>query len=420
MVRLLGFKEKKNVKEALEKILNSVKVKINDYEVVHIEKAVGRILAEDVVSGIDVPHFNRSAVDGYAVRAEDTFGASKDNPLLLRVSGRVEIGETVKLKLKKGEAIRVSTGSILPEGSNAVLKLEDTEKIGEYIEVYKSVAPGENVSKIGEDVKKSEVVLRKGTVIEPHDLGLLATLGIMKVKVFRKPKVAIFSTGNELVPIGEKAREGQVVETNRLVIGAALKQLGCEVLDLGIVRDDVDLIKEKIKFGLEKADALIVSGGTSVGGKDLVPEAVSKLGKMLVHGIAMKPGMPTALAVSNGKPIFMLPGFPVAAIISFYTFIPPVIEKIMGFKFVKREWEKVKVKVERRIPSTPGERTFVRVLVKKIGNEFFAEPIRISGSGIMSSIVRANAIIVIDEEKEGLEKNEEAEAILIRPILEKF
>jgi len=420
MVKLFGFKEKKNVDEALKLFLNEVKVKISEKESLNIEKAVGRILAEDIFSSVNVPHFNRSAVDGYAVKAEDTFGASKANPILLKLSGKVEIGEKSNLKIEKGQAVRVSTGSMLPKGTNAVVKLEDAEEIGEYIEIYKSVAPGENVSKIGEDIKAGEIVLKKGTIIEPHDLGLLATIGVTKVKVLRKPKVAIFSTGNELAPIGSKVEEGQVIETNRLTISAALNEMGCEVVDLGIVKDNIDLIEGNIKIGLKMADAVIISGGTSVGGKDLVPEAIQRVGKLIVHGISMKPGMPTGLAVANGKPIFMLPGFPVAALVSFYTFVPRVIEKMVGFRTVKKKWEKVKVILERRIPSTPGERTFVRVLIRKENNKFIAEPVRISGSGIMSSMVKANAIIIVEEEKEGIEKGEEAEAVLIRPILEQL
>lgn len=302
---------------------------------------------------------------------------------------------------------QVWTGNPLPKGADAVVMLEDTKKMGEELEVWVSVAPGENVSKRGEDIKKGTVALKAGTRLKPQHLGLIAALGKAEVKVFEKPKVAILATGNELVEAGAKPREDQIFETNRLILSALCHELAAEPVDLGIAKDHLDEIMDRLKRGLEVADAIITTGGTSVGISDLVPEAVNKLGKpgVIVHGIAMRPAMPTALAVVNGKPIMVLSGNPVAAMIGFEVFAKPVINALMGLK--KEEPRPVvKAKMTKRITTTLGRKTFVRVRVFKSGGEYFAEPISARGSGIISTMTRANGYVVAPENVEGLDEGE--------------
>jgi molybdopterin molybdotransferase len=244
-------------------------------------------------------------------------------------------------------------------------------------------------------------------------LGLIAALGIVEVKVVEKPKIAILATGNELVEIGGKRREGQVFEVNRLILSALCRELDVKPVDLGIAKDDVEEISQKIKKGFENADIIITTGGTSVGILDLVPEAVNKIGKpgVLVHGIAMRPAMPTALAVADGKPVIILSGNPVAAMVGFEVFARPLICRMLGLK--KEESRLiVKAKTTKRVSTALGRKTFVRVHVFQHNGEFFAEPISARGSGIISTMTRANGYVVVPENREGLEKGESVLAIL--------
>ncbi len=417
-VRMKGFKERIDVETALKLFFEKADLKKLESEEVSLWEAYERVLAEDIIAEVDIPHFNRSAVDGYAVRSMDTFGASKTNPILLRVVGEVEIGDKPSVKVGKGEAVRVATGAPLPEGCDAVVMIEYTSKLDDTtVEIYKAATPGGNVSRIGEDVKAGELILKKGTILQPQDVGMLAALGKTRIKVVRKPRVAVLSTGNELIEPGNKPDVGQIVDVNRFTIASAVKEIGGEVVDLGISRDDTGELESKLKEGLASADMVIVSGGTSVGARDLLPEVVNRMGEVIVHGVSMKPGMPTALAVVNGKPVILLPGFPVAALIAFYTFVPRILQRMMGIEVVRQKWNVVKAKVTRRIPSNAGVRTFTRVVVKEVDGEYVAEPLRTSGSGVLSSMIKANGLIVIPEDKEGVEEGEEFEVILIRPIL---
>ena len=413
MVRLKGFKERIMVRDAI-KALEGVSFKRIDSEIVEITKACGRILAEDVIAKYNVPHFDRSAVDGYAVVAEDTFGANLNNPVMLKIVGEVEMGEK-PIEMSRGMAVRVSTGSALPKGANAVVMLEYTKEIGEFVEIYRPVVPFENVSKEGEDVKAGEIVLKAGEILQPQDIGVLASLGYSKVKVLRRPKVVIVSTGNELVEIGEKLDVGKVVNSNAYMLSCALKTYNCEPSIYGIVRDDFDELRKALIQALNVSDCVITTGGTSVGKGDLVPEVVKELGEIVFHGISIKPGMPTGLGVVDGKPVLMLSGFPVACLIGFELIFPHVLAKLTGVRVVKRRGEVVKAKLKRRIPSKAGVRTFARVIYR----DGFAEPLMTSGSGILTSMVRANGIVVVPEEKEGFEEGEVVDVILVRDLVER-
>jgi molybdenum cofactor synthesis domain-containing protein len=415
-IRGKGFKKMEKASEALSKLKAYVSFK-PEIEEVSLEEAYGRILAEDVISKIDVPNFDKSAMDGYAVIAEDTYEASIFNPILLKIIGKNPIGEEPKVYLNHGEAVEVSTGSPLPKNANAVILLEWTKKVSEdLIEVYHSVHPWENVTRIGDDLRKGEVVLKKGVKLLPQDIGVLKVLGLEKIKVFKKPKVALISTGDELVESIKDLKPFKVIDVNKPILTGMIIESGGEPLDLGLAKDDFNEIKMKIKEGLEKADMIVLTGGTSVGEKDLVPEAINSLGfpGVISHGIAIRPGGATCLGVLNGKPVFGLSGYPVAAIIGFKLFVKPLIQIFLGSS--QDLMVKLRVKAARRIPSPPGVKSFVRVIIKKFGKNYLAEPISTSGSGILSSIVKANGIIEIPEESEGIEEGEEVEAYLFRPI----
>lgn len=414
-VRGKGFSKHIRVSDALDKYFNHVELNFDHIETVPLMESAGRVLAEDVVSDRDIPHFDRAAMDGYAVRAEDTFGASMDNPFILSVSNKVDIGDHKPVKIARGEAARIATGAAMPEGSNAVVMIEYTQELSNSVEIYKTVTPAENVSLAGEDVHTGDKILKKNTVLQPQDVGMLAALGMKEVSVRRKPVVAVLSTGNELIEPEDGLDRGKVIDVNRYCIVSALKMLGVEVLDCGIHRDNREEIKDALTSAVQNADMVVASGGTSVGEKDLLPEVVTDMGEIIVHGVSTKPGMPVALCHIDGKPVILLPGFPVAAMVAFYNFVPSILEKMLNTCI----WEKkyIKAKAGRRIPSTEGVRTFTRVTIEfGDGGEYIAQPIRTSGSGILSSMVKAHGFAIIPEDSEGVEKDEEVEVLLLRNI----
>jgi len=407
--RLKGFQKLTSVDEALQTFLAKAQFKKLNTVVVPLHSALNRILAENVIAEEDLPRFDRSAVDGYAVRAEDTFEASQFKPKILRITDREEIGGK--------QAKQVWTGNLIPKGANAIVMLENTKQINNELEVWITITPNENVSKKGEDIRKGEVAVKAGTRLKPQHLGLIAALGIAEVKVIEKPKIAILATGNELVKIGDKPQDTQVLEVNRLILSALCRELDTEPVDLGIAKDDIDEISGKIKIGLEMADIVITTGGTSVGISDLVPEAVNKIVKpgVIVHGVAMRPAMPTALAVANGKPIIILSGNPVAAMIGFEVFTRPLICKMLGLKNEELR-HLVRAKLTKKVSTTLGRKNFVRVRVFQRNEEFFADPVSVRGSGMISTMVKANGYVVVPENREGLDEGEYVLACLFDSI----
>ena len=398
MIRLRGFKELTPIEKALKLFFDAVKPRKLESELVPVQEAYGRITAKDIIASRDLPPFNRSAVDGYAVRAEDTFEASPFQPKILKITEGKEV--------RQGEAKLIWTGNPLPRGSNAVIMIEHTKKLSENeIAVLRAVAKWQNVSMKGEDVKAGETAIKAGVRLRPQHLGLLAALGIEKVEVTRKPKVAILATGDELAELGHELVENKIIETNRLVISWLCRELGAEPIDLGLVGDNEPAIREKILKGVEKADVIITTGGTSVGKSDLVPLAIQNIEQsaIVAHGIAMRPAMPTALAIVSNKPAIVLSGNPVAAMIGFEVFARPLILKMLG---LKEERPKLKAKITRRVAGVLGRKVFLRVKVYERNGEFYAEPIRTTGSGIFTTMTNANGYVIIPENREGLEENE--------------
>ena len=398
MARLEGFEKLTGVDEALSTFLKQLKLERLEPIQIPVHEALRRVAAEDFVAKTDLPPFDRSAVDGYAVRAEDTFEASQFSPKVLKVTEGDRVG--------RKETRPVWTGNPLPKGADAVVMLEHTKRVQDRIEVWTPLTPGENVSKRGEDVRKGEVAVEAGTRLQPHHLGLLAALGATRVSVVEKPRVAVLSTGDELVEPSRKSKPNQIVDVNRLILSCMCLELGAEPLDLGIARDNVNEIRVKVEEGVKRADVTITTGGTSVGYADLVPAAVNQIGKpgVVVHGIAMRPGMPTALAILHGKPVLILSGNPVAAMIGFEVFARPVLLRLLGIKSEPRPM--VKARIIRRVAAALGQRVFLRVHTFERDGEFFADPVRVKGAGVLSTMTKANGYVIIPESREGLDEGE--------------
>ena len=410
-----GFKEATKIEDARRIFYEALPSKSSPSELVPVPEALNRILAEDVKAETSVPSFDKAAMDGYAVVAEDTFGASQTNPSLLRMIGESKIGETPRILLHRGETAAIATGAPVPQGANAVVMIENTKRLDTgYVEVYSAVAPGENVSQVGEDVRQGTVVLEIGRKLKPPDLGLLVALSRRSVRVVRKPRVGVLSTGNELS--AGKSSGGKIVDVNRPTLMAMVEECGGMPVDLGIAKDDPKQISQKVTQGLTSADLVLVTAGTSVGKGDLVPDVINALGKpgMLVHGIAMRPSLPTGLAVVNGKPVVSLPGLPVSAMFAFSTFVQPLILKMLGAE--PDPQAKIRARTTKRIVGVPGFRTFIRVRVKEEDGKLVAEPLRTPGSGVLTTLTRANGIVVVPENVEGFDEGAEIEVQLFRPV----
>jgi molybdopterin molybdotransferase len=399
LARLKGFQKLTFIDDALLTWLNVLQVRKHREVAVPLDEALNRVLARDVIAQGDLPRFYKSAVDGYALRAEDTTGASQFNPVTFNLTEFAEIDSK--------QAKQVWTGNPLPKGADAVVMIENTKRSDGKLEVWVQLAVGGNVSKKGEDVKKGENIMKAGTHLKPYHLALLAAMGNSKVKVVEKPRIAILATGNELAEVGSKPSENQIFESNRIMLSAMCRELGVEPVDLGIAKDDADEIAEKLKIGLQNCDAVITSGGTSVGGLDLVPDVVNNFGKpgVVVHGVALRPAMPTALAVLDGKPVMILSGNPVAAIIGFEVFARPLICKMLG---MRREEPRplVNAVMTRKVATTLGRKTFVRVRVTQKNGEFLAEPVSARGSGAISTMTRGNGFVIVPENREGVTEGE--------------
>ena len=415
----MGFKETKTVDQVLNEVIKYIRHVPRVVEVT-ISEALNKYLAEDITARFDVPGFNRSAVDGYAVRSIDTFGASPTNPIMLRVVGFMAVGDDPsKYSLNPGEAVEISTGAPLPINADAVVMYEDTRRSGDYVEILRPVPPMGNVSRRGEDVKANEVMYRRGMKILPWDLGVLASMGVYRVKVF-SPRVAIISTGNELVEVTDTPASGpppgRVINSSRFVIEGLLKSLGCEPNYLGIVGDDEDRIAKVVSDALRDHDAVITTGGVSVGKVDYTIRAVSRLNpEYLNHGLSIRPGRPNSIAVVNGKPVFMLSGFPVAAATGFDVLVRPVLLHMMGATDDPRPV--IRGVLTRRVSTPVNTRSFVRVRAY-LGRDgrVYVEPLALTGSGILSTLVRGNGILVVPENREGFDEGDEVEVTLIRPL----
>jgi molybdopterin molybdotransferase len=372
-------------------------------EVRELFEALHYVIAEPVTAKENVPGFDRSTVDGYAVRAKDTFGSSETMPGFLTVAGEVKMGEVPDTAVRPGQAVYVPTGGMLPDGSDSVIMIEHVEDVDGLLNTYKQVAPGENVIRAGEDIRAGEVLLDKGTKLRAQELGALASLGITHVTVYRKIKAGYLSSGDEIVPYQTKALQvGQIRDINGLTITGLANDWNVEVVYGGIVKDDYEEFSRRARELYEQVDCLIMSGGSSVGAKDYTTEVIQSLGEpgVFVHGISIKPGKPTILAVANGKPVIGLPGHPASAMIIFKLFGERVLHKLSGEK-LGRKPDRVFARITKNIPSSMGRSDYIRVRLEERDGEWWAEPI-IGKSGLITTLVKSDGIVEISSEKEGV------------------
>ncbi len=393
------FKSLMTYNEAVEKILE--KVDSLGVEEISLEKCFDRIVGRDLEAKMDVPPFDRAAMDGFAVIGEETFGTSTQSPIIFKLVK--EEGDKI-FKMGEKLAVEVMTGAPVPNGANAVVRVEDAKRIGETIEIYRQVVPGKNVSTKGEDVKKGELIVIKGKKLKAADMAILAACGYYEVPVMIQPKVAILSTGSEIVPPYMPLEFGKVYDSNSYAIASLVKECGGIPVIMRVVSEEKDDIRSAILNTIETSNVIVTSGGTSVGKKDAVPEVIDEMGRLLFRGVNIKPGKPTCFGLINNKPVFGLPGFPVSAMISFKAFVIPALLKILGAN-ERRIWPKIRAKISRNIPSVLGRRDYVRVKLEYEENRGvlpYAIPVRAGGSGIISSMSVANGYVVIPENVEGI------------------
>ncbi len=389
-----GFTRLIKLDNALRIVLSRVRMVCS--ETVRFDRALGRVLAEDVASKVDVPPFDRSAVDGYAVRAVDTFGASQRRPARLRVVGSIKIGSPTKLRVQKGDAAKIMTGAPMPRGADAVVMVEHTRVKGRQLEVFKPLTRGKNDSMRGEDVRKGKVVLKRGHQLRPPDIGMLASTGHLQVRVARKPRVAILATGGELRKPGERLKGAQITDVNSYSLAAAVARCGGLPGRLGIVPDRLKSIRQAL-LRARSYDATIISAGSSVGERDLVPNAIGEVGKILFHGVAIRPGAPTAFGIVEGKPVFALAGFPVSSLVAFDLLVRPALRAMQGLP-PNRGYPRVRAKLARKVSSAPGRARVLRVGLREERGGLLAEPIQISGSSMLSTITSADGFVIVPED----------------------
>ncbi len=399
----------------LEKVFEYIATfPVVESETVYIDKATKRILAQNIRSEEDVPGFSRSTMDGYAVCAASTFGATEGNPAYLTINGAISMGENPAARVVPGSAIRISTGGMLPDGADGVVMMEYATEIDETtVEIYKSVAPGGNVITKGEDVQKGQALLPAGTKLRPPEIGLLAALGIEQVDVYKKPVVGIISTGDEIVPIQTIPGPAQVRDINSYSISSQVVQAGGIPVSFGIIKDNYDVLLETYRRALQKTDMLIISGGSSVGTRDLTIEVLRSLtdSKILVHGIPISPGKPTILARAGNKPVWGLPGHVTSAMVVFDRVVRPFIAHAAGITLDhNHHTRRISAKTSRNIASTQGRTDFIRVRLRQSDDGLRAEPV-LGKSGLINTMLQADGLVEIDMNTEGLDKGTEVSVI---------
>lgn len=378
-----------------------------DVEEINIRDAVGRILAEPVISEIDVPGFDRSTVDGYAVIAADTFGASFSLPAMLRFDGEIMMGETTGSGLDSGMCRGISTGGALPVGSDAVVMVEDTEPIDAADDlryIYKPVSPGQNIIFRGDDVVVGTEMLPVGTLLKPHHLGALAATGRELVQVVRRLRIALISTGDELKQPGDKLHDGQIYDVNSTMLASMLKKPGTEIYSIGVVADELELLTKTMRQVCASCDLLILSGGSSAGDRDHVAQAINQLGKpgVIQHGLAVKPGKPTLLGLADQVPIIGLPGHPVAALFMADQIVLPLIDLLSGRETLPRRT--IEAVLARSLPANHGRQSFIAVKLEQ-SSQYPEKKVAVpaaSKSGLITTLRQTDGYIIIERNCEGI------------------
>lgn len=374
-------------------------------EVIDLADAGGRILGESIFADADIPGFSRSTMDGFAVKGASTFGASEGNPAYLTVVGAVAMGETPDITVGPGQAVRIATGGMLPDGADSVVMIEHTDALDETtLEVYKSVAPGQHVIQKGEDAAAGETLLEAGQRIRSQEAGLLAALGRERIQVFRKPRVAIISTGDEVVPIDRTPGPGQIRDVNTTTLSDLCRREGANPLPFGIVKDDLEALLDACTRAVDSCDAVLISGGSSVGTRDFTIDVLKRLPdtEMLVHGVSISPGKPTLLNRSGSCMVWGLPGHVTSAMVVFVALVRPFLARIAGLDPRFARQHRVPAELARNLASAQGRTDFVRVRLYEKDGQTLADPV-LGKSGLLNTMVKADGLICIDANTEGLD-----------------
>jgi molybdopterin molybdotransferase len=375
---------------------------LTDTEIISLEAAGGRVLAETVIAAEDMPAFNRSIVDGYALRARESYGAQENMAAFFKLAGEVSMG-MVAPEILPGECCYVPTGGMLPDGADAVVMLEYTEVRDILVQVFRQVAPGENCLRQGEDMCREQTVFSSGVRLRAPEIGILASLGEVRVKVFRRPRVLIFSSGDELVPPETASLEpGRLRDSNGLALKYLAEQMGADAVYRGIFNDEHHTFMNGLMKALDEADMIVLSGGSSVGKKDFTPEVLRSIGdgQLLIEGLAIQPGKPTLLTESRGKALLGLPGHPISALTVFAFLGQAILRRFSGDVAPERE-AYLEARLKMNIPSRPGRMEFVRVKLEEVDRQLMAVPV-FGRSGLLHTLAEADGVVRVAEESDGL------------------
>lgn len=396
---------------SIEEALAHIKREVQVLHAIRLpfDQALGMVLAQDIVADEPMPPFSAAAVDGYAVVAAD-------GPGLRRIIGDQMAGYMAGLRVEPGTAARVTTGAPIPAGADTMVMIEQTEERDGQVDIKADrIEPGVNVRPIGQDIEAGQLILARGTVLDPAELGLLATVGKTEVMVYRRPRVAVMSTGDEIVEPYETPGPGQIRDANRFALMAAVRQAGAEPLDLGVVRDKAGLLEETIERGLAEADALLTSGGVSMGQLDLVKPYLATRGTIHFGRVNTKPGKPVTFATVDGRPCFAMPGFPVSALVSFEVFVRPALLRMAGHQRIYRPRETVTL--AHRVRHSPERTEFQRVIItRQSDGALLASTTGFQGSGRLLSLHGANGLIVLPHGQGDFEAGTVVEALLLAPV----
>ncbi|MBI4653665.1 MAG: molybdopterin molybdotransferase MoeA [Nitrospirae bacterium] len=393
------------VEDALTIILNSIAPL--DSETISLSDSLGRVLYEDAFSSGDIPAFDNSGMDGYAIKSSDTVGASNETPKILDVIGEIKAGIAASMETKHGQAIKIMTGAPIPKGADSVIMVEETEKSKvksqkSKVKIFKEVEYGDNIRKAGEDIKSSELVIQKGTLLKPAHIGMLAALGISRAKVTRKPHVAILATGDELIDVEEQLTHGKLRTSNTYTLYNQILSCGGEPANIGIARDDIGDLEKKINL-CRGHDAIVTSGGVSMGDYDLIKDVLVRLGaEIKFWKIAMRPGKPVLFGIMDGKPVFGLPGNPVSSMVSFEMFVMPAILKMLGQK--DDSIKEVEAILDEDIKKKKGLRFFLRAQTRWENSGYITKATGPQGSAILKSMMLANSLMILPEDEEFIKK----------------
>jgi molybdenum cofactor synthesis domain-containing protein len=392
-------------------------------EYVGLVEATDRILANHILCPIDIPPFPRSMVDGFAILSSDTKSAKNDHPVMLDVLGKISPGKNSRIRISSGKAVAIATGAKIPKGADTVIMIEDViiEDKGKKIFIPYETNKGSNISPRGNDLKKGQILLKKGTWLTAPDIGLIASVGISRINVYKKIKVAVLSTGSELAEPGSKLANASIFDSNRFMLASMVRKYGGEPIDLGICRDQRSRIYGRIMHAL-KFDVILISGGSSIGEKDYVPSLIDKIGKpgIIVNGVAMKPGSPTSLGIANRKPVIVLPGYPVSAFVAMYIFGLPLFCKILNTNGPPAARQVAKLTSDVKLHK--GMTTFIRVRILRRHRCFLAEPISSTGASLLSTLAYSDGIVIEKynnrraQRDDMLHKGQEVEVILLRDV----